>query len=83
MAYEKHTWMNGEAITKAKMQHIEDGIQDASTEISSANTAIDTINNTLNNSTDGISVRMNQLAELVETFDDRISSASSAASSAT
>ena len=82
MAYEKHTWMNGEAITKAKMNHIEDGIKDASDGVSSANTAINTINNTLNNSTDGLSVRMGQLADLVNTFNSRITSASNAASSA-
>ena len=49
MAYDKHTWSTKEAITKSKMQHIEDGIEAASNKADANETNISTLNNKVGN----------------------------------
>ena len=54
MAYDKHSWETKEPITKAKMQHIEDGIEAAASQADTNVTAITNLTDTLRTTSDSI-----------------------------
>ena len=50
MAYQKQTWVNGETVATAeRLNHIEDGIEQNSTDITGLNSSVTNLNNSLNN----------------------------------
>ena len=84
MAYDKHTWNTKEAITKSKMQHIEDGIAALDTQQTTNTQNISTLNTKLGeivvNQGGTVADRLSSLSGDIATLQNAVGSQSSVTS---